>query len=100
MDNATYTLGGTLLVFGAALIYLALFSPSMLELIPGNRWFFQLGRVVTRPAAVLIGSALIVYSLVLGQVIPVAYNGWAIGCCVALVAIAGFHDLVSPRDEP
>ena len=99
MDSVSYQLGGVLLIGGAALVYLAAFFPRALHFLPRNRWFFGFGREVTRVAAGLIGCACMLYALVLGQVIPAAYKGLAVVCCLALIAAAGLYDLTRPHDS-
>jgi len=99
LDSASYLLGGVLLLGGAAIVYLAAFFPRALHFLQGNRWLRGFGREIGRVAAVLIGSASMLYALVLGQVIPAAYNGLAVVCCVTLVVIAGLYDLIRADDS-
>ena len=92
MDNASYDAAGTAILFGAAIIYIAIFFPSVLRFLPYNRWF-RIGPVASRVAAVLIACAIVLFGLVLGQVIPMQYKGLAFVCCATLIVAAGLYDL-------
>jgi hypothetical protein len=93
MADASLDAAGVVVLYGATVIYIALFFPKALPFVPGIHWFSASGPAASRVAALLCATACIVMGLVLAQMIPPDFKGLAITSCAVLVVAGGLFDL-------